>query len=1135
MRELCARLLREETAEAGVDPFFAPVTRADRLALLLDRIDDLHLRRHDIGGRPAVLLADVIDRIDRLKDGLVTAADYAAWAEALPDGDDAERARAAREVEFARLYLDHDRLLAEVGALDAGELVLRAVALLRERPHVRARVAERYRHVLVDEYADLGFAAGAARRAARRRARAAHRLRRRRRRGAAHARGGDEERRATSSRRIPAPRSSASSARCAARSACSTPRARSSSRSPTASARRCTARPAAPCASGARPTSARRRRRSRPRSSGSCAAAARRSGSASLVRSLRDEGRQVALAFEERAIALRAVGEADFFAQAEVRDVLAWLRLLADPSDAGAVVRALARPPVALRSVDIARCVQIARRRKLDMVSALRAATESPQLPPEAREHIHAFLRLYREAAGTLDSARPDLFVHRLVDRLGLRRQQVFSAQADVVERLVNLARLGELASSYAQRAPHATPRDFARYAAAVADAGLREEDGAGAPPPPGAVQLMALDAAAGRELDWVFVLGLTSARMPGARLRAGETIPDALLKEALGPDDRAAHVAAMRRLLHVAMTRARARARARLPGARRRAASLQPPSPFAEEARAALGAEWEVLEEELFGPEEALHATFQALRDELLADVARVGKGLGELRLDTDLDVTHAVARYLELVKLAALHRAARRASRSPTRSGRSTQRLGRVALAAAARGARRPRRSTSCCSTPSATTAPARRRGRRAPSRRWRRSCRAAATASRCRRRTSRPTAPARCATSSRACCGCRRSRRSTSASGSSSTRCSSATTSRPVDSLDELLEPARLAAGGAAASATPTRSASCARKASAALRRYHQRVADEPVEPVWFERAFSFRMGAHTLRGRVDRVDRLADGGYELIDYKTGRPRSAAALREDVQLSLYAVGAREAWQLDATQQAYLYVLDDEKVRVPSAEIDAGWIADTVDEVARRHPRAGLRADAVLHGLLDVRLPDRLPGGGALTGIRRAMPVVFTDDPEGSRAFYEDFLGFTVGMEEPGFLMLQVAERADDAGHPRLGGSERDGPAGAPPRHARSRSPDFGAAHADAVARGLEIVYPLTDEPWGVRRFFVREPSGEGRQRRDATSPTSDDMAPDAATARPSACADVRLGRQLDADRVAGAHLAAGAARRP
>ena len=86
---------------------------------------------------------------------------------------------------------------------------------------------------------------------------------------------------------------------------------------------------------------------------------------------------------------------------------------------------------------------------------------------------------------------------------------------------------------------------------------------------------------------------------------------------------------------------------------------------------------------------------------------------------------------------------------------------------------------------------------------------------------------------------------------------------------------------------------------------------------------------------MRGRVDRVDRLPEGGYELIDYKTGRPRSAAQLREDVQLSLYAVAAREAWQLDDVERAYLYVLDDEKVRVPTEELDPEWISETVMEV--------------------------------------------------------------------------------------------------------------------------------------------------------------------------------------------------------
>jgi len=38
----------------------------------------------------------------------------------------------------------------------------------------------------------------------------------------------------------------------------------------------------------------------------------------------------------------------------------------------------------------------------------------------------------------------------------------------------------------------------------------------------------------------------------------------------------------------------------------------------------------------------------------------------------------------------------------------------------------------------------------------------------------------------------------------------------------------------------------------------------------------------------------------------------------------------------------------------------------------------------------------------------------------------------------------------------------------------------PDVDAVHASAVEQGLEIVYPLRDEEWGVRRFMLREPSG-------------------------------------------------------
>ncbi|PZR68686.1 MAG: hypothetical protein DLM63_03440, partial [Solirubrobacterales bacterium] len=122
----------------------------------------------------------------------------------------------------------------------------------------------------------------------------------------------------------------------------------------------------------------------------------------------------------------------------------------------------------------------------------------------------------------------------------------------------------------------------------------------------------------------------------------------------------------------------------------------------------------------------------------------------------------------------------------------------------------------------------------------------------------------------------------------------------------------------------------------KATAALSRYHERFEVDPSEPMWFERTFAFRLGPHWLRGRVDRVDRLPDGGYELIDYKTGRPKTAAQLRDDVQLTLYAMGAHEAWDLQAARGSYYYVLDDEKVAVPHNAEDREWIEETVHTVA-------------------------------------------------------------------------------------------------------------------------------------------------------------------------------------------------------
>jgi DNA helicase-2/ATP-dependent DNA helicase PcrA len=922
-----ARLLRDEALDAGLDPFVVPVAPADRLAMLLERVDELSLALHDFQGNPATLLASVIARIDRLKDAMITAEEVNRWAAELPAGDE----RAEREREFAGVYAAHDRMLREQGALDFGDLLLGAIKLLRDKPHVRARTAGRWRHVLVDDAQDLELAG----------LRLVVAL------GAEHGgltAAGDDDC-AVRRGRGAAPRNLRTLA-------ADLPGARSvrlerSLRAPAAVLAAAEAvvapiedrveKPAAAPPGGS--VRLWRCANERAQAQGVAAEIERlvRSGVAPdeigvLVRSVRNEGQTIAVALEERALPYALAGATAFFQRAEIKDVLAWLRLLVDPSDAGAVVRALARPPVELRSIDLARCVQIARRRKLDMVGALVAATESPQIPPEARERILGFLKLHRSAAGALDTSRPDLFIHRLIDRLGLRRQQLFAAQADVVERLVSLARFGELATSYVRRSPQATGREFARYVTAVAEAGLHDDEEGAGEGRHGAVSVMAMHAAQGREFRRVFVVGLQSARMPGARRRLAEPIPGALLHEELAPDTRAEHVADMRRLLHVAITRA-SEGLVLAYAERSAAGALQHPSSFLEEVRAAVDVPWEEHAEELFGPDETLHATFTTLRDELLRSIPRTGTRLGELRLDTDLDVAHGAVRYLELLKLAALMNRPEGQSVADALPGIN------VALIGAATAQQREILQTSSLDDllldaerdahARATAMAAREEPSLEPFLPTRghglllsasdietyRTCPLKYKFARVFRIPSEPTLNQRFGILVHQVL-----ERYHQSGG------------RTLDELLGLLE-AGWRRGGFGGSDQERQLRS---KADGALRRYHERFRSEPCEPMWFEKAFSFRMGAHTLRGRVDRVDRLPDGDYELIDYKTGRPRSSAQLREDVQLSLYAVGAREAWGLDSSRQAYLYVLDDTKVPLPVEEVDRDWITETVFEVA-------------------------------------------------------------------------------------------------------------------------------------------------------------------------------------------------------
>jgi catechol 2,3-dioxygenase-like lactoylglutathione lyase family enzyme len=105
----------------------------------------------------------------------------------------------------------------------------------------------------------------------------------------------------------------------------------------------------------------------------------------------------------------------------------------------------------------------------------------------------------------------------------------------------------------------------------------------------------------------------------------------------------------------------------------------------------------------------------------------------------------------------------------------------------------------------------------------------------------------------------------------------------------------------------------------------------------------------------------------------------------------------------------------------------------------------------------------------------IRRVVPDIKSKHMDESRAFYVDFLGFNVGMDM-GFIMTFVSPSNPTS---QISILRDDGTSALLP-NVSVEVEDVDKVYAAATERGIEIVYPLTNEPWGVRRFFVVDPNG-------------------------------------------------------
>lgn len=102
---------------------------------------------------------------------------------------------------------------------------------------------------------------------------------------------------------------------------------------------------------------------------------------------------------------------------------------------------------------------------------------------------------------------------------------------------------------------------------------------------------------------------------------------------------------------------------------------------------------------------------------------------------------------------------------------------------------------------------------------------------------------------------------------------------------------------------------------------------------------EREFIFEQDGWTLRGKIDRIDKHPDGTWEVIDYKTGTDVDLSLpVTDSLQLGIYAVGARRAWNMQKGKATYYFTAFNQAQSAPFEAFDEEKILTTFIETGKK-----------------------------------------------------------------------------------------------------------------------------------------------------------------------------------------------------
>lgn len=147
-------LLREFAADIGLNRNFKVMGDNAQIVFLRERIDELHLDYFAPISAPDSQLGNLSDYFSLLKQNVITPELYLKHASKMPETDEAGTHEKQKHTELAHSYETYIRLCRGAGVIDYDDQIYTLIELLRKRPNILKKLQSRYAYILVDEFQD---------------------------------------------------------------------------------------------------------------------------------------------------------------------------------------------------------------------------------------------------------------------------------------------------------------------------------------------------------------------------------------------------------------------------------------------------------------------------------------------------------------------------------------------------------------------------------------------------------------------------------------------------------------------------------------------------------------------------------------------------------------------------------------------------------------------------------------------------------------------------------------------------------------------------------------------------------------------------------------------------------------------